>query len=154
MEQEDLDKAEHYHDRAFALNPNDPRMLAQRGELMVWLGRPDEGVEWVQKAMQLDPLGATGFAHLLGRAHRANRRYEDAIAAFKQVRSPRYQHHAELAACCAATGNDHEAAKQKAETLHLKPDFSTERYIASLPYKNTADREHLRDSLHNAGLPD
>ena len=33
MEQEDLDKAEHYHNRAFALNPNDPRMLAQRGEL-------------------------------------------------------------------------------------------------------------------------
>jgi adenylate cyclase len=154
MEQEDLDKAEHYHDRAFALNPNDPRMLAQRGELMVWLGRPEEGVEWVQKAMQLDPLGANGFAHLLGRAHRANRHYEDAIAAFKQVRSPRYQHHAELAACCAATGNDHEAAKQKAETLRLKPDFSTESYIASLPYKNNADREHLRDSLHNADLPD
>ena len=154
MEQEDLDKAEHYHNRAFALNPNDPRMLAQRGELMTWLGKPEEGVEWVQKAMQLDPLGADGFAHLLGRALRADRRYEDAIKAYKQVRVVRYQHSAELAACCAATGNDHEAAKQKAETIRLNPEFSTEKYVASLSYKNASDREHLRDSLRRAGLPE
>jgi adenylate cyclase len=154
MEQEDLDKAEHYHDRAFALNPNDPRMLAQRGELMVWLGRPEEGVEWVQRAMQLDPFGANGFAHLLGRALRADRRYEDAITAYKQVRTVRYQHHAEIAACYAATGNDHEAAKQKAEILRLNPEFSTEKYVASLSYKNAADREHLRDALRGADLPE
>jgi adenylate cyclase len=154
MEQEDLDKAEHYHDRAFALNPNDPRMLAQRGELMVWLGRPEEGVEWVQKAMQLDPLGANGYAHLLGRALRAARRYEDAIGAYRQVRKLRFQHHAEMAACYAATGTDHEAAKQRTEALRLNPYFSTETYIASLPYKNVADREHLRDGLQKAGLPD
>jgi adenylate cyclase len=154
MEQEDLDKAEHYHNRAFELNPNDPRMLAQRGELMVWLGRPDEGVEWVQQAMQLDPLAANGFAHLLGRALRAGRRYEDAIVAYKQVRTARYQHHAEMAACYAATGDDDEAAKQREETLRLNPDFAIEKYIASLPYRNTADREHLRDGLQTAGLPD
>jgi adenylate cyclase len=154
MEQEDLDKAEHFHNRAFALNPNDPRMLAQRGELMIWLGKPEEGVEWVQKAMRLDPLGADGFAHLLGRAFRADHRYEDAIEAFKQVRVVRYQHSAELAACCAATGNDHEAAKQKAETIRLNPEFSTDKYVASLSYKNAGDREHLRDTLHRAGLPE
>ena len=43
--------------------------------------------------------------------------------------------------------------KQKAETLRLNPGFSTEAYVASLSYKNAADREHLRDSLHKAGLP-
>ena len=142
-----------YHDRAFALNPNDPRMLSQRGELLIWLGNPEEGAQWVHRAMQLDPLGANGFAHLLGRALRADRRYEDAIAAYKQVRSPRYQHCAELAACYAATGDDHEAEKLTAETLRLSPGFSTEAYAASQSYKNAADREHLRDSLHKAGLP-
>ena len=154
MEQEDLEKAEHYHNRAFALNPNDPRMLAQRGELVIWLGKPEEGAEWVQKAMQLDPLGADGFAHLLGRAFRADRRYEDAIAAYRQVRTARYQHHAEMAACYAALGINHEAANQRAETLSLNPDFSTEKYVASLSYKNAGDREHLRDGLRRAGLPE
>ena len=153
MEQEDLDKAEHYHNRAFALNPNDPRMLAQRGELLVWLGNPEEGAQWVHRAMQLDPLGASGFAHLLGRALRADRRYAESIEAYKLVRNPRFQHCAEMAACYAALGNDHEAARQRAETLRLSPDFSTEAYIASLSYKKAADREHLRESLHKAGLP-
>ncbi len=68
MEQRDLDRAEQYHNRAFAMNPNDPRMLAQRGELTTWMGRPAEAVEWLEKAMRLDPLGANDFAHLLGRA--------------------------------------------------------------------------------------
>jgi hypothetical protein len=43
---------------------------------------------------------------------------------------------------------------QKAETIRLNPDFSTEKYIASLPYKNAGDREHLRDALRMAGLPE
>lgn len=76
-------------------------MLAQRGELMVWLRKPEEGAEWVQKAMQLDPLGAHGFSHLLGRAFRPTGRFEDAFTTYKQVHIPRYQLHAELAACYA-----------------------------------------------------
>ena len=90
----------------------------------------------------------------MARALRADRRYEDAIEAYKQVGSPRYQHCAEMAACYAAMEDDHEAAKVKAETLRLNPDFSIEKYIASLPYRNPADREHLRDSLQKAGFPD
>jgi len=152
MEQEDLDKAEHFHNRAFAINPNDPRMLAQRGELMIWLGRPEDGAVWVQKAMQLDPLGADGFAHLLGRAFRSAGHFKDAIMAYKQVHIARYQIHAELAACHAEVGDDLEAANQCAETLRLKHDFSTENYLAGLSYKKAADRERLRDSLIKAGL--
>ncbi len=154
MEQRELDQAKLYHDRAFAMNPNDPRMAAQRGELLTWTGRPAEGAEWVEKAMRLDPLGANSFAHLLGRALRADRRYADAITAYKQVAVPRYQHHAELAACYAELGSDIDAEWQTAETLRLKPDFSIESYLANLSYKEAADREHLRDSLRKAGLPE
>ncbi len=154
MEQKELEKAEQFHNRAFVLNPNDPRMLAQRGELMVWQGKPEEGAEWVHKAMQLDPLGADGFAHLLGRALRSAGQYHDAIAAYKQVHTARFQHHAELAACYAVTGDEREAAKQKAETINLCPDFSIEKYIESQSYKTTTDRQNLRDSLRKAGLPD
>ena len=59
-----------------------------------------------------------------------------------------------MAACHAAAGDDRDAAKQTAETLRLNPGFSTEAYVASQSYKNAADREHLRDSLMKAGLPD
>ncbi len=43
---------------------------------------------------------------------------------------------------------------QKAETIRLNPEFSIEKYVASLSYKNAGDREHLRDALRRAGLPE
>ncbi len=41
MESRRLDQAEIHSDRALAMNPNDPRIVAQRGELLTWLGRPE-----------------------------------------------------------------------------------------------------------------
>ena len=154
MEQEDLELAEYYHNRAFALNPNDPRLLAQRGELMIWLGRAAEGIKWLQKAMMLDPLGADAFAHLLGRALRADGRYGEAVAAYKRAIARRYQNHAEMAACHAELGEHREAETQLAETFRLKPDFSIEKYVPSLSYSNLSDRKRLRDSLIKAGFPE
>ncbi len=154
MEQRERDQAEQFHNRAFAMNPNDPRMLAQRGELMTWMGRHAEGIEWVQKAMRLDPMGASSFAHLLGRALLAQRQYEKALRAYRQISVPRYSHHADMAACHAQQGNTSETDSEAAATLRLKENFSIRGYLANLPYREAADLEHHRQSLHKAGLPE
>ena len=105
-----MEEAELHHQKAFALNPNDPRVVAQRSELLTWLGRPVEGVDWARRAMRLDPYNAAGRAHLLGRALYIARSFEDAIEAFKQVRLPSFSHHAEIAACHAQLGSDENAS--------------------------------------------
>lgn len=149
-----LEQAELHHQKAFALNPNDPRIVAQRGELLTWLGRPDEGADWARRAMRLDPYDAAGRAHLLGRALFVARRYADAIEAFKQVRVPRHGHHAEIAACYAQLGSDQKARLHVGEVLRLKPDFSVADHMRGLPFKERQDREHYRDGLCKAGLPE
>ena len=154
MEQRELDRAEQFHNRAFATNPNDPRMHAQRGELMTWMGRHAEGIEWVQKAMRLDPLGASSFAHLFGRALLAQHQYESALQACRQITVPRYSHHADMAACHAQLGNTSEADREAAATLRLKQNFSIQGYLANLPYREAADFEHHYQSLRKAGLPE
>jgi len=153
MEQRELGEAEKFHNRAFAMNPNDPRMLAQRGELMTWMGRHAEAVEWLHKAMRLDPLGSSSFAHLLGRALLALGRYDDALQAYRQIPVPRFMHHADMAACHAQLGNAEEADAETAAACGLRPTFSIEEYLANLPYREAADREHHRQSLLKAGLP-
>jgi adenylate cyclase len=153
MEQRDLAQAELYHNRAFAINPNDPRMAAQRGELMTWMGRHPEGIEWVETAMRLDPLGANAYSHLLGRALHGERRYAEAIKSYMQISDPRYQHHADMAACHAQMGNASDAERAVAESLRLKPDFSIESYLSILPYEKSVDRDHHREGLCKAGLP-
>lgn len=46
------------------------------------------------------------------------------------------------AACYAEMGSDRDAERQAADRLRLKPDFLIESYLASLSYKEAADRGH------------
>jgi len=154
MERHQLEQAQVHGDRALALNPNDPRIVAQRGEILTWLGRPDEGVAWIEKALRLDPLDIDARAHLLGRALYGCRRYGEAVDAYKQKTSPHYGHFAELAACYARIGKQAEATDQTAAVLRLRPDFSNDRYLKLLSFSEPADRSHLREGLLMAGLPE
>jgi adenylate cyclase len=54
----DFDKVRFHQDRAYALNPNDPRIVAQRGETRMWLGQASEAISWLEKSMLLDPSEA------------------------------------------------------------------------------------------------
>ena len=147
-----LEKANFHHQKAFVLNPNDPRIVAQRGELLTWRGHPVEGAGWVCQAMRLDPYEASGRAHLLGRALYVARHYADAIKAFSKVRILRYSHHAEIAASHAQLESEKKAKSHAAEVLRLKPNFSVIEFLQCLPFKESRDREHHREGLLKAGL--
>jgi adenylate cyclase len=153
MESRRFDQAETHSELALAMNPNDPRIVAQRGELLTWLGRPDEGVEWIEKAMRVDPFGAPGRAHLLGRAFYTARRYAEAIDAFKKIVSPSYMHLAEVAACHARIGDQVCANESAVAALRLNPDFSVDQYMRTRTYQNPADAAHLAEGMREAGLP-
>ena len=148
-----LPEAQRLHERAFKFNPNDVQIVAQRGELMTWLGQHEDAIAWIEKAMRLDPFATQRRAHLLGQALHAARRYDEALAAFDQVSSQRYGHLADMAACHARKGDESAAKELAAQVLQLKPDFSAESYVASLPYQISDDRDHHREGLRLAGLP-
>jgi hypothetical protein len=38
--------------------------------------------------------------------------------------------------------------------IALQPSFTMEKHLATLHYKNAADREHYREGLLKAGLPE
>ena len=154
MEQGKLDQAAIHGERAFALNPNDPRIVAQKGELLAWNGKSEEGAEWIKKAARLDHHAAHKRAHLLGRALYGSRHYGDAIDAYKQISSPQYGHLAEWAASYAQMGRDVEAREQATAVRQINPDFSIESYLHKLPYKEPTDRNHLKEGLVKAGLPE
>ncbi len=150
----DHERALAHHEKAFALNPNDPRIVSQRGELLTWIGRAEEGAAWIEKAMLLDPHSAERHAGNLATALHGAGRYDDAIAAFKRVAKRSAGHCASLAACCARVGRHDEAKAHAAEVLEQKPDFSIEAHVNSLPYMEEEDREHHREDLREAGLPE
>ncbi len=151
---DDAERAQFHQDRAFALVPNDPRIVSQRGELLTYLGSPNEAAEWIEKAMRLDPSGADRRANHLGRALFVARRYEEAIAAFKRVSPMQGLHHIFLAACYAKLGQDAAAKTHAEEAFRLAPKLSLKRVMHSAPFAGEADRAHFTEALKAVGIPD
>ncbi len=149
----DHEKAAYHQQRALALNPNDDLVVVQQGEMLTWFGQPEEGIEWIEKAMRLNPYHPERFWNHLGRAYYVARRYGEAIEAFKHISAPDHTHHAFLAACHAQTGDDAGARRQAEGVLKQQPGFSVEGHLETLHFKQAVDREHFRDGLLKAGLP-
>ena len=147
------DEAQTFHEKAYQLNPNDPRIVAQRGELLAWQGEAAEAVVWIEKAMHLDPYHADDCAHLLGLSFFGVHRYEEAIRAFLRVPVLRYSHLAYMAACNAYLAVSNKTIIQKKKVLEMKPDFKVSDFLTTLFYRNQEDRDHLIEGLLKAGFP-
>src|SRR5262249_22598070 len=119
----DHERAAYHQERALALNPNYDLVVVQQGELLTWIGRPEEGIEWIRKAMRINPHHPERFWSHLGRACFVARRYEDAVAAFGRINRLDHTHHAFLAAARASLGEGETAAVHAAAVLEAEPSF-------------------------------
>ena len=149
---DDHGKAMYHQERGLALNPNNDLIVVQQGELLTWLGRPEEGIEWIRKAMRLNPYHPERFWNHLGRAYFVARRYAEAIEAFRRITRPDASHHAFLAAAHAQLGDAAAARAHATEVLTRDPAFTLATYLATLHYKQPEDLEHHRAALLEAGL--
>jgi adenylate cyclase len=151
--QKNFETARYHHERALALNPNDPRIVSQRGDLLTWQGKGEEGLEWLEKTNRLDPYHPDGRAYSTGRALFTARRYADAMAAFKRIHAPQAPQHAFMAACAAHMGDVAAAEAHAKRVVELMPAFAIGTFLETLPYVNEADIAHYREGLRTAGLP-
>ncbi len=152
--QGNLDKARFHQQRALALNPNDDLIVVQQGELLTWLGQPDEGIAWVRKAMRLNPFHPERFWFHLARGQFAARRYAETIDAMRHITAPDALHHALMAACHAQLGQQFEALQHCAQVHKRIAGFSVvEHCLPLLHYLRDSDLAHHREALVKAGLP-
>jgi adenylate cyclase len=149
----DHDKALYHQERALTLNPNDDLIVVQQGEVLTWIGHAEQGIEWIQKAMRLNPYHPERFWNHLGRAYFVAQRYGEAVKAFQRITRADYSHLAFLAACYAQLGDAAAAKAAAQDVLQRAPDFSIKRFIAMQHYKQESDRDHHRAALLKAQLP-
>src|SRR5439155_17743837 len=76
--QNQFEQASYHQQRALSLNTNDDLIVVQQGELLTWLGQPEEGIVCIRKAMRLNPYHPARFWNHLGRAFFVARRYAEA----------------------------------------------------------------------------
>ena len=154
LRQHDYERAVYHQGRALSLNPNDDLIVVQQGEILTWLGQPEEGIEWIRKSMRLNPYHPARFWNHLARAFFGARRYAEAGEAVQRIAEPDVFHLAFLAACFAMAGDAARAGEQVQLVLRKKPAFSVQKdYVPTLHYKRESDLAHHRDALLKAGLP-
>ena len=121
-----------------SLNPNDDLVVVQQGEVLTWLGQPEEGIEWIRKAMRLNPYHPERFWSHLARACFAAR-------PLRTTRSRRYAlHHAPDAMQRALLAACHAAARRRCRRgraararrrWRSSPAFRIADYLATLHYR-------------------
>ncbi|MER8556710.1 adenylate/guanylate cyclase domain-containing protein [Mesorhizobium sp. M0976] len=148
----ELTTARYHQERALALNPNYDLVVVQQGELLTWLGRPEEGIEWIRKAMQLNPHHPERFWSHLGKAHFAARQYGEAIEAFMHLSTMDSVQHAFAAACYGWLGDEIAAAAHLGKIRTLDAQFDLDPFIATLHFAQESDVQHVREGLLKAGI--
>jgi len=148
----DLTKGRYHQERALALNPNYDLVVVQMGELQTWLGNPQEGIEWIRKAMRLNPHHPERFWSHLGKAHFTARQYPEAIEAFMHLSTMDAGQHAFVAASYAHLGDGTAAGAHADRVRALDAAFAVPAFLGTLHYADEADVAHLREGLEKAGF--
>jgi adenylate cyclase len=111
----------------------------------------------VHKAMRLNPHYPDYWVMQLGPIYFDARRYEDAISTLEKLHSnDTIAVQLYLAASHAALEHTDEARATMGRVIRLDPLATLERLAPTVlaPYKNASDRDHLRENLVKAGLPE
>ena len=148
----DMNRARYHQDRALELNPNYDLVVVQMGELFTWLGQAQEGLEWIRKAMRLNPHHPARFWSHLGKAHFVGRQYAQAVEDFMHLSTMDAQQHAFIAACYGWLGDRTASSAHVMRLRQLDPELDLEKFLATMHYANDADLQHLREGLVKAGL--
>lgn len=104
--------------------------------------------------MRLNPFYPERFWNHLGRAHFVARHYEKAVEALKKHTSPNAGTFSLIAACAAYLDDDARAESYAAKVLEIQPKFTVAEQMKTLPYENAVDRDHHREGMLKAGLPE
>jgi TolB-like protein/DNA-binding winged helix-turn-helix (wHTH) protein/Flp pilus assembly protein TadD len=142
-------------EQAIKYDPNYANAHVLLATLLYYAGRPEEGLERIQKAMLINPYHPFNYTFHLGQAYFMLERYAEAIDAFMQAidSNPASERiHVWLAAAYAQSGAIDDAKWEADQVLTLNPDFSLQRMEKSLPFKDKEDLGRFIDGLRIAGL--
>jgi adenylate cyclase len=144
-------------EKAISLAPNLDVGYIWKGFILTYAGRHEEGVQFCEQALRLNPIPPAWYFRALGIACSGAKRYDEAIAAFKKSLQGAPKDiitHEALAVAYSWAGRLEEAHAQSAEILRINPKYSIEQRAMRGIYRSQADRERYVDGLRKAGLPE
>ena len=144
--------------RALALDPNDANSYLAIAYALIYAGRPQEALGFVEKAMRLDPHYPDYYLFILGLAHFHLDQYEEAVTLFEKalkLNPENYVPLIPLSASQAQLDRLQEAAATINKLQNVLPAIVTIALVrrgSLFKYKNPPDRNRLLAGLRKAGM--
>ena len=143
-------------EQAIALDPNDPGSYHAMAEALIWSGRSDEAVDFIKKAMRLDPHKLAPYLYLLDLARFSLEQMQDAAALIERaltLRPETYIWRTTLAVVYVSLGRIKEAQAYVAIfNVPLTGADPLRLLMHRYPFKNLEVSERFADGLFKAGI--
>jgi TolB-like protein len=138
-------------ERAIALNPSDAFAHAQRGSVLLWLGRIEDSIKATETARRFEPRLTTNATFNLALAYFLAGRAAEAVAVCESYTGPeRGVLQAMRAAALAEVGQLDKAREAAAEARRLQPFFDVASFGGR--FIDPALAEKVRAGMRKAGL--
>jgi adenylate cyclase len=151
----EYDQAMAEADQAILDRPSCTGAYAVKANILNYLGRPTDAIEFAKSAIRLTPVHFPLYPAILASAYYGSDRHEEAIAVSEEVLnrdSDNLDALLVLAGAKAAMNRMEEAHGVTQEVLRVKPEFSLEKFAQSQPYKEPQTLDSVIAMLRKAGL--
>jgi len=132
-------------------SPSHADLIADYADTLVHASRLEDALAKIHLAFELNPFAPDYYWWSSAGANYSLRRYETAIDNLGHVADQtnvlRFN-----AACWAMLGDTRKARAYMRRTMEIFPDFEIERWLALIPIRDPAQREHYREGLRQAGF--
>ena len=151
----DYEKAVTEGERAAELNPNGADEHVWLAAILTWAGRPEDAIGLIKKAMRLNPVPPNWYTASLGNAYLMANQYGKAVDEFTKTleASPDFLlAHIGLIGCYSVMGLEQELTEAVEKVLRIDPEFSIDRFAATMPYMDQDVLQSMLTVLRRAGL--
>jgi TolB-like protein len=142
--------------RAIAVDPNGANGYAAMAEALIYSGKPEEAVDFIKKAMRLDPHNLANHLYILGLAHFGMEQFQKAASSFERSfnLNPKMGslERAYLAVAYLYLGQI-EKAKAELDRPEIEDRGNYDLWVRNRArYKYPKDRARLLDGLSKVGM--
>ncbi len=144
-------------EQAIALNPSNAVFQGWHSGALCFVGRADEALEAIKRAIRLNPLHPPIYLHWLARALYTLEKYSEALENIERVvyAMPENTNAMALEAACLVACGDQESAEAAIHrALEIAPGFNVKNVWEATPYARSDDMERYVQLLKRAGLPE
>jgi adenylate cyclase len=150
----EVEQAQAAGERAVALSPSNPEILAEVGTRLAWMGQWERGIALIDQALARNPAHPGWYHTAPALDFYRQGRYAEALQEARQIDAPEWIHnHTILAMIYGQLGQEEEARATVGRILQMDPDFEANAWY-ELRLRNFPEQmaQHMADGLRKAGL--